>query len=140
MNETSVGVVAAVCVCIAITAAGVGLRVWFARGRPSLCGWRSGRKSSWRQQYQQQSSKDGSRDSESVHGLSIESALDKLEGMAAQRNYAYACQYAEAHPIDDSTGLLSSSDLELIAEHGANAWQFVADEDNVGVSVRDGTE
>ncbi|KAJ2381630.1 Protein ssh4 [Coemansia sp. RSA 2611] len=79
-------------------------------------------------------------DSESSLGLSIEGALDKLEGMAAQRNYAYACQYAEAHPIDDSTGLLSSSDLELVAEHGAGAWQFEASEENIGVSVRNGTE
>ncbi|KAJ2011658.1 Protein ssh4 [Coemansia sp. RSA 2530] len=131
MNETSIGVVAAVCVCVALTVAGIGLRVWFARGRPFWCGW---------QQYQQHAYKDGNMDSESSLGLSIEGALDKLEGMAAQRNYAYACQYAEAHPIDDSTGLLSSSDLELVAEHGAGAWQFEASEENIGVSVRNGTE
>ncbi|KAJ2741166.1 Protein ssh4 [Coemansia sp. BCRC 34301] len=126
-----------------MTAAAVGLRLWFARGRPGLCGRRSGRtcSGSWLQPYQQQTSnKEGDRDSDSIHGLSIDMVLSKLEGMAAQRNYAYACQYTKTHPIDEGKARLSSSELELISEQGAGAWQLVTSEANDGVNVRDGTE
>ncbi|KAJ2554815.1 hypothetical protein GGH95_005503, partial [Coemansia sp. RSA 1836] len=152
MNETSVGVVAAICVCVAITAAAVGLRMWFARGRPGLFGRRSGSgrgssssSSGWLQAYQpQRSSKSGDGDSDSgcdsIHNLSLEAALGRLEGKAAQRNYAYARQYGEQHPVDEGAARLSSSELELIAEHGAGAWRFAGSEANAGVSVRGGTE
>ncbi|KAJ1653900.1 Protein ssh4, partial [Coemansia sp. RSA 1694] len=61
-------------------------------------------------------------------------------GKAAQRNYAYARQYGEQHPVDEGAARLSSSELELIAEHGAGAWRFAGSEANAGVSVRGGTE
>ncbi|KAJ2469154.1 Protein ssh4, partial [Coemansia sp. RSA 2320] len=70
----------------------------------------------------------------------MESVLDKLEGMTAQHNYTYACQYMESHSIDDSDGQLDSSDTELVMEHGASAWHFTPGEGNSGVVVRDGTE
>ncbi|KAJ2880593.1 hypothetical protein IWW38_005924, partial [Coemansia aciculifera] len=147
MDETSVGVIAAVCVCIALTAIAVGLRLWFARGKPGLCGRRLGRSTStsttsWLQAYQRQphGSKECDIDGDSIHNMSLETALDKLEGKAAQRNYAYACQYAERHQIDEGKARLRSRELELIAEHGASAWQFEVSDANDGVSVHDGTE
>ncbi|KAJ2310527.1 hypothetical protein IWW54_003140, partial [Coemansia sp. RSA 2705] len=141
MNTAAIAVVAAICICIVITAVGILLTVHATRGWPSLRKFkcigtstrRDRRRHRRRRNYAEDEANDKSR--EDIELLSLDQVMDKLKGSRAWNHYVYARQYVEAHPMDESEGRLSNHDLEYVVENGANAWEFVPSDENAGVVV-----
>ncbi|KAJ1722852.1 Protein ssh4 [Coemansia erecta] len=77
---------------------------------------------------------------EAIQRLDIDEVLRKLRGSRASRNYAYACEYRDMYPIDESKGNIVGEEVEYVIEHGASAWEFTPSVENTGVAVNSGTE
>ncbi|KAJ2160873.1 Protein ssh4 [Coemansia sp. RSA 552] len=151
MNTAAIAVVAAICICIVITAIGICLTVQFSRGWPVLLrtskySWwprRKARSSTRRQQRRDRHRHQDlaeAKKRENLGLLSTDDVLKKLSGTRAKDQYLYAQQYTASHPADESEGRLSNHDLDYVIEQGANAWEFAPAPENSGVLVRNGTE
>ncbi|KAJ1862781.1 Protein ssh4 [Coemansia sp. RSA 2703] len=77
---------------------------------------------------------------EAIQRLDIDEVMRKLRGSRASRNYAYACEYRDMHPIDESKGNIVGEELEYVIEHGASAWVFAPSVENTGVTINSGIE
>ncbi|KAJ2825573.1 Protein ssh4 [Coemansia erecta] len=146
MNAAVIAVVVALCICIVVSAAGIFMTVYVTRGRPALCsfkctgsGTHSGRRRRRRHRNHEEDTL-SAKNREEIEMLSLDAVMDKLKDSRARKNYIYARQYVEAHPMDESEGQLSNNDLEYVVENGANAWEFVPSEENSDVVVRNCTE
>ncbi|KAJ1872280.1 Protein ssh4 [Coemansia sp. RSA 1290] len=145
MNAAAIAVVVAICVCIVVLGVAIFVAVHITRGQSPLPSWRctcpklrSGRRKR-RHQRNREEDELNAKNCKDIELLPLDKVMAKLAGCRARKNYIYARHYIEAHPMDESEGRLSSHDLEYVIENGANAWEFVPSQDNVGVTVRNCT-